>query len=205
MSQQQQFQFDRAKFKELALYIATRSPPDRLGAVKYHKCLYYADMLNFVTRGHPLTGTTYRKRRLGPTSDHLPSVHRELVADGALEISDVPYFGFLKKEYRAKREPDLQRFSAEEIALIDDVILFVCQEHTAAGISEFSHNLAWEATAQGEVIPYYSAFLIIPEDVSDAAFDAASREASAIESAQARKPVEYPLFRSLHRRDVAVR
>jgi len=192
-----QFQFDRAKFKELALYVAWKSRPENLGAVKYNKVLYYADMLHYVMTGHPITGATYRKRERGPTTDQLLPALRDLSSEGAVEINDVPFYGFKKKEYRAQREPELTRFSAEEISLIDDVIQFVCDGHTAKAISELSHNLAWQATKDGDVIPYFTAFLMYPVQVSEAAIEASKGEASEIEDQRNKAGVEYPLFSDL--------
>jgi hypothetical protein len=193
-----EFQFDRNKFRELALYVATKTAPENLGAVKFNKVLYYSDMLHYVMKGHPITGATYRRRERGPTTDQLLFALRELTLEGAIQISNVPFYGFMKKEYRALKEPDLSKFTADEIALVDDVIQFVCDGHTAKGISEFSHNLAWEATEPDQEIPYFTAFLMYPADVSEATLDWAHKEAPSIEAErQKRNPVERPLFRAL--------
>jgi uncharacterized phage-associated protein len=198
-SERQNFQFDRAKFRELVLYVAGKCPPERLGAVKFNKVLYYSDMLQYVVSGHPLTGASYRKRKHGPTTDSFLSAIRDLCNDNSLETRDVSYFGFAKKEYIALREPDMDRFNAQEISLVDGVIDFVCERHTAKGISELSHNLAWESTKPGNVIPYFTAFLMYPTEVSDVAFELAEQEGSAIEAERQHRPnaLEYPLLRSL--------
>lgn len=194
----QQFQFDRTKFAELALYIAWKCPAEKLGAVKFNKVFYYADMLHYVMTGQPITGATYKRRERGPTTDQLLHALRDLSRDGSLKISEVPFYGFRKMEYRAQREPDLTRFSAEEIALVDDMIQFVCDGHTAKDITELSHNLAWESTEPDHEIPYFTAFLMYPMQVSEAALDAAQSEAPAIEAErQKQNALGYPLFRDL--------
>jgi hypothetical protein len=194
-SNNQEIQFDAAKFKELVVYICSQAQPENLGAVKFHKVLYYADMIYYVMSGHPITGATYRRRPLGPTADQLLRYQRELVNEGALSVSNVNYFGFVKKQYEPKRVPDIARFNAEEIKLVDEVIHFVCNESTAKAISELSHNLAWESTPPGGTIPYYSAFLMFPNQVSESAFEWAEREGPAIEAEkQKRSPVDYPVL-----------
>jgi Antitoxin SocA-like, Panacea domain len=196
-----EFQFDRNKFRELALYIATKTSPENLGAVKFNKVLYYSDMLHYVMKGQPITGATYRRRERGPTTDQLLFALRDLAKGGELQVSEVPFYGFIKKEYRALREPDLSKFSADEISLVDDVIQFVCEGHTAKAISEISHNLAWEATEPDAEIPYFTAFLMYPTEVSDMALSWAEKEAPSIEAErQRRNPLEYPLFRDLRAR-----
>lgn len=176
-----QFQFDAAKFKELVLYICAKCDPSKLGAVKLHKVLYYADMLRYVETGQPITGAVYRKRPLGPTADALLRAISDLQRDGALDVNSVSFFGFQKKEFRAKRKPDLEKFSASEVSFVDEVIAFVCEENTAKEISELSHSLAWEAVGFGEVMPYYSAFLMFKEQVPEEAFNLGSEEIAEVE------------------------
>jgi hypothetical protein len=193
---EQKFQFDPAKFKELVLYICSKAEPERLGSVKLHKTLYYSDMLHYVDAGHPITGAIYRKRQLGPTADALLRTLRELERDGALQIDEVPYFGFRKREFRAKRGADLQRFSTEEIRFVDDVLKFVC-DGTAKEISELSHNLAWESTKWGDTIPYESAFLMLNAQVPDEAWSALELEASTLEAERQRdNALDYPTLAS---------
>ena len=100
-------QFDRAKLKEVILYACSTCDPSRMGAVKLNKVLYFVDMLRYAKVGAPLTGAVYRKRPMGPTCDQLLSVLNELSRERALEIRNVDYFGYLKKEYIAVRQPDL--------------------------------------------------------------------------------------------------
>ncbi|MGH6874164.1 MAG: type II toxin-antitoxin system antitoxin SocA domain-containing protein, partial [Aestuariivirgaceae bacterium] len=64
-------QFDREKYKAVILYTCVRCEAHQLGSVKLHKVLYYADMLHYAHVGAPMTGSTYRKRPHGPTSDEL--------------------------------------------------------------------------------------------------------------------------------------
>src|SRR5687768_6531005 len=99
-------QFDRNKLKAVVLYTCTRCDPTRLGAVKLHKVLYFADMLHYASTQRPITGATYRKRPLGPTCDSLPAVLRELEGAGAIQVREVDYFGYRKKEYHAIQAVD---------------------------------------------------------------------------------------------------
>lgn len=194
----QHFQFNREKFKELVLYIASHCSPEKLGAVKYNKALYYIDMLRYVETGQPVTGAIYRRRQHGPTTDYLLSAIRDLKAEGALEVSEKPFYGFLKKEYCALRQPDVQKFSGEEIELIDDVVQFVCEDNTAKRISLLSHNLAWESTEPNCEIPYYTAFLMFPMEVSEEAIEQSTKEAADIEAERSNKnTVDYSLLRSV--------
>src|SRR5438874_6123820 len=92
-------QFDRMKFKELILFICRNCEPSRLGAVKLHKILYLADMLQFAFEGHAITGSVYIKQEFGPTSRHLLGILRELQREKAIRISNSIYFRFRKATF----------------------------------------------------------------------------------------------------------
>lgn len=192
-------QFDRAKLKTAILYTCAKCEPSQLGAVKLHKVLYYADMLHYAHMGTPLTGATYRKRPHGPTCDNLLPTLRELARAGAIEIREVDYFGYRKKEYVALQCPEIERLSAAETALLNDVIGFVCFANTAKTISEYSHNRAWELAEFGEVLPYNSVFHLFPTQVSLEALEWASAEADQIEAERSQGnalgDVDYAVFR----------
>ena len=191
-------QFDLAKLKDAVLYACSRCEPSRLGAVKLHKVLYFADMLHYANVGAPMTGATYRKRPMGPTCDQLLGTLTMLVSDGELQIRDVDYFGYIKKEYISSGLSHGESLSETERAVLDDVIEFVCVNNTAKTISEFSHNKAWEIAEFGEVIPYNSVFNLFPTQVSPETFEWASQEANAIAAERSKKtPVETRIFGTL--------
>jgi Protein of unknown function (DUF4065) len=185
-------QFDRSKFKDVVLYICHKCDRSQLGAVKLNKALYFADMVRYAWTGAPITGATYKKRKHGPTTDHLLFALRELTAERKMQINDVNFFGFKKKEYVTLVEPNIARLSKEEIILLDEVVDFVCAGNTAKTISDYSHQTPWEMVEFGEEIPYHSAFLLYPSEVSLEALEWAEAEAKAIANQGARsEPVAY--------------
>lgn len=193
-------QFDREKLKALVLYACSKCSPSDLGATKLHKVLYFSDMLAYANKGVPITGATYRKRPHGPTCDALLGAVRDMQADGQIAIETENYYGFAKKAYLPLVQPDPSRFTADELATIDEVIDFVCKSNSARTISEFSHNRAWEIAEFGEELPYISAFHLLPTQVSQEALDWAESEAPNVAAARSNiKAVEledYRAFRS---------
>jgi hypothetical protein len=173
-------QFDREKLKAAILYTCRRCDADDLGAVKLHKVLYFSDMLRYIQAGRPITGSTYRKRPLGPTCDQLLSSLRELEVSGLLAIENVDYFGYYKKQYTALADPE-PRLSGDEVAVLDEVVDFVCRPNTAKTISEFSHQSPWELAEFGDVLPYTSAFRLLPTQVSEETMQWASEQEAMIE------------------------
>lgn len=194
-------QFDRAKLKTVVHYVCSECEPAELGAVKLHKTLYYADMLHYLGLGTPLTGATYRKRPLGPMCDALRPALRELERAGAIETREVDYFGYRKKEYVSLKQPESETLSESERAILDEIVDFVCRENTAKTISDFSHSAPWEIVEFGEVLPYHNALLLIPNQVSEDAFDWALEQAPDIETARSQgNPLDYPVFADLRSR-----
>ena len=199
-------QFDRGKLKAVILYTCAKCDSSLLGAVKLHKVLYFADMLHYADTGVPITGATYRKRALGPTCDQLLSTLRDLSKENRIEILEVDYFGFRKKEYVPLADPDIERFSKSELSLLDEVIDFVCRSNTAKTISDYSHNRAWDMAEFGDVLPYHSVFLLFPTQVSQEAMEWASGEVSKIEAQGPKQnAVGGELFRDLRNRVLEAR
>jgi hypothetical protein len=188
-------QFDRAKLKAAILYTCGASDPDKLGAVKLHKVLYFLDMIHFAQTGSPVTGATYRKRPFGPTCVPLLPILREMADAEQIEIRDVDFYGLRKKEYHALARPEGGLLNEPEVALLDEVIEFVCNQNSAKSISDYSHKLPWEMAEFGEEIPYHTSLLLFPVEVTPEAFEAA--EEGLEEVAQARfegDTVGFPVF-----------
>ena len=179
-------QFDRAKLKAVILYACSRCDPSRLGAVKLHKVLYFLDMLRYAGSGTPAIGATYRKHVWGPTCDQLLSTLREMDREGTIQFNEVDYFGFRKKEFIPLVPAETDRFGTEEKELLDEIIDFVCFNNTSKTISEYSHQRPWEMVEFGDVIPYRTAFLLVPSEVSAEALDWAESEADRIADSRAR-------------------
>lgn len=188
--QEEMHQFDRQKFKALIHYVISRCPPESVGRTKLNKAGFYADMLSYLQLGRPMTGERYVKQSHGPVATHLHSTLRELILEGSLEETLVPYFGFAKYQYNSKRSPDLSRLSTEEKALIDEVADFVCMSNTAKSISEFSHTETWRAAHDGEELPYFAATELVDAEVDEADFTWADEELR-------RREIERPQYREV--------
>jgi Protein of unknown function (DUF4065) len=185
-------QFDMAKLHAAILYVCGKCEPSTLGAVKLHKVLYYTDMLHYLSEGRPITGAVYRKRPFGPTCDQLLGALRELSNQNKIEIREVDFFSYKKKEYHLIGESDYSMLNASELAFIDEVVAFVCGENSAKSISEISHSTAWEAAEMGEELPYNSVYHIFANQVSLEALEWATDAAAKIVVERTRsEPMDY--------------
>jgi hypothetical protein len=157
----QQFPFDRDKFKELMLFAAQESQEDHyFGATKLNKILFFADFLAYGLTGEPITGATYQREKNGPVPQALKPMERELVNSQDAFVMKKPFFNYTQHRLVPMRTPNVSRFSAEELDLINDVIRML-RDHTADDASRLSHerSFAWRVADPGETIPYEAVFL----------------------------------------------
>jgi hypothetical protein len=149
------------KFRELVLYLATKSECDKhFGAVKLNKQLFYCDFLAYQIYGKSITGQRYQKLDHGPAPRALLPVVRDLETEGAVVQQDrLTYGKHTQRRVVALRDADLSAFSAEEIALVDKV-LDELRDFNAASVSDLSHRfLGWKLARVGEDIPYQVALV----------------------------------------------
>jgi len=153
--------FTRERFKSLVHYICWKTDdPAKLGATKLNKICWLSDFTAFYQTGRPITDARYVKRQFGPVPNAAPSALRELQQEGNLSIKEVAFHGLPKKEFIPLTQPNMEAFSDQEIEIIDRATAYVCNEHTAASISEVSHDHIWQAAADGEEIPLFTVFAI---------------------------------------------
>jgi uncharacterized phage-associated protein len=148
--------FDESKFVDVVHYICANCDQDKLGNVKLHKILYFADMIHFAEHRRPLTGVDYLKQRFGPVARFLSKATGILQAQGRLRVETTSYFGFEKKNYISLQPPRMTSITNSEADLLKEVIDFVCLK-SARAISDLSHDLAWSIARLGERIPYAAA------------------------------------------------
>jgi hypothetical protein len=155
-------QFDREKFKLLVHYVCWRciDNPSALGSVKLNKILWASDFTAYYQGGQSITGAGYVKRQYGPVPRAIVPILKELEADGAVVARDRSFHGFTKKEFVVKCAPDMSGFSQADLAIVDQAITLICDQHTARSISAQSHDHIWRAASDGEDIPYYTIFAV---------------------------------------------
>lgn len=144
-----------AKFREMILYVAKEAQDDpKCGATKLNKILFYADFAAYRKWGRSISGQEYQKLEWGPAPRRLKPEVETLEREKACAWADRDYYGRTLKKLITLREPDLSRFSAEEIDLIRDVVDRL-RELNATEVSDLSHEfLGWQAAEYGETIPY---------------------------------------------------
>jgi len=149
--------FNREKLKALVHYICRECrDPSKLGMTKLHKILWYSDGQSYVRHGEPITGERYIKMPYGPFADHLSGVLDDLQKEGKVYMHKVDFHGKEKYELIGKGEPDKSLFTDKELTLINSMIKNITEDHTAASISDRTHNAIWEMAILKEEMPYES-------------------------------------------------
>jgi len=149
------------KLAELILYISQKCANDPcFGAIKLNKVLYFSDFFAYANWGQPISGAEYQNLRKGPAPRRLVPVREYLQYQKALVIQPIQLkSGNVQHRTINLREPDLSKFTAAEIALVDQIIS-ILQDFDAEQSSDLSHRMVgWKMTKEGETIPYATIFL----------------------------------------------
>jgi hypothetical protein len=168
------------RFRELLLYICKKCATDpKYGATKLNKILYFSDFLGYARFGEPITGFEYQREKNGPVPKRLVPVRNEMIRTGELAMETVKLVsGLVQQRYVNLREPRLNSFTPEQIALVDSIIEKFWG-FNADEVSEFSHQMVgWKIAQPGESIPYESVF-ISAEPLTDADIQRANELAKA--------------------------
>jgi hypothetical protein len=152
--------YDALKFKELIIYIARAEEGDpSFGATKLNKILFFSDFLAYGRLGAAITGAEYQRLQFGPAPRQLPPVQKALEKEKAAVLQERWQYTQAQKRLVALRPPDLTRFSAPEIKLVDEVIE-VMRQFNAIEVSALSHlERGWQIAKEGQTIPYGWVFL----------------------------------------------
>jgi len=167
--------FDRDKFKKLVHYICEQAGGLDFGSTKLNKCLWFSDTIAYLKLGRPITGERYVARQFGPVPFDILPVQRELVREGKIAVGE-PSAEFDNREFMSQKKADASEFTQDEIGIVQQVIHFVCCEHTARSISNLTHDRLWKLAAIGEDIPYEAMFIARPGEIDEHDVSWANRE-----------------------------
>lgn len=148
---------DTSKLQE-AVHFVTRTmanDPDKLGAVKLQKILWYFDARAFFFTGRTATGATYVKKDHGPYSYDIPRAVADLVTARRLHTDKDPtFYGLEKSRFIGKGETKKSVFSDKELRWLREITEDVCENHTASSISEKTRGPVWKMAQDGKEIPF---------------------------------------------------
>jgi hypothetical protein len=133
------------------------SQPGNLGAVKLHKALWFADVHAYRLTGQTITGGTFIRHQYGPFLQELDGAVAALERAGRLTVRTVDFHEVEKREFIGRGEPDVSLLNERECRWLEQFAEEVCENHTAASISERTHDRLWESATMFEEIPIAAA------------------------------------------------
>jgi len=151
------------KFKEVLLYILNKvGAKPNVGQTVVYKLLYFIDFDYYEQYEEQLIGARYQKNKFGPTPVEFAKIVHTMEEDGDLTQVKNQYFERAQTKYLARRRPDLSVLTAQELQVIEDVLIRLSDKN-ASEISEYSHgDVPWLATEDGQIIDYELAFYRTP-------------------------------------------
>jgi hypothetical protein len=154
------------RLSDLVHYIIWRCDPAELGATKLNKVCWYADIEYYRLTGKTITGADrYKRLQFGPAPKGVHLVLESLAHEEKIAISTENYYGKPKTMFMARSRPNLSAFAADEIAMVDQIANVICSKHTAASISNASHDALWQEIELGQDIPIAAAS-VIPGEIT---------------------------------------
>ncbi len=144
------------KFKALVHFIVHEclNNPEKLGAIRLNKALWYSDVISYKMNGSSITGASYVKRKKGPVPAKILSTLKELENESKILIRE-PEAQYDCRKFLCLVKPDTKLLSEDERTLAKTMLERVCGR-SANEISEETHDVIWEAASEGEEIPLYA-------------------------------------------------
>ena len=152
------------KLRELILYISwCCRNHGNIGATKLNKILFYSDFAAYLKLGKPITGQDYFALQTGPAPKRLLPVREDMEERGEITLCNVQITeDYCQQLIVPQRTSDLSDFTAEEIAIVHQMMVRFFWK-SAKATSEESHKfIGWIAAELHETIPYSSALLDAP-------------------------------------------
>lgn len=149
----------KERLRELVLFISDRCENDpTFGVIKLSKILFFSDFFSFAEHGRAITGVPYKKYGRGPVPTVLERLRDEMEQSGEIAIRKKRYLGGTQHRVIPLREPDLDKFNAHDIVMVEQIIEALWGRG-ATEVSGLSRDRAWRNASEGETIPYEAAFV----------------------------------------------
>ncbi|MEA5036856.1 hypothetical protein SDC9_20415 [bioreactor metagenome] len=149
-------EFDSEKFKQVLLYIISKTEAlPNVGKKVLYKLLYFADFNYYEVSERKLTGEVYAKLEHGPAPRHFNDIMEELKESHLVEEKLVPYYNHTQTRYCILNAPKMTLLSAEELLYVDETldryssmngqqIESLSHDDTPWAASELNDNLNYE-------------------------------------------------------------
>ena len=154
------------RLEQLIHYIVAVTPPEKLGATKLAKILWFADVDFYRQTGETIShSNSYKKRDNGPLHVDFYNAIARLKQNHCIEERLAPTPVGYRKEFVWLKQPNVSGFSGQEIATLQRHIDII-SKMSAKQVSDLSHVEPWNSAYDGEYLPIAAAAVQFG-DVSD--------------------------------------
>jgi len=130
-----------------------------LGSVQINKALILIDAIHHSYLKKTLTGITYIKHWYGPVPDYEAHGVLYKMEFNKIKVAHEKIGRAVKAAHYAICDPDYSVFSNRAVEIIRDVAMFIIQ-NMAGRLSEITHDMVYENTPMGGVIPIESVYSV---------------------------------------------
>ena len=143
------------RFSDMLHYIISKCEhKPRAGSTVLAKLCYFSDFDFYELNGRSISNESYRKAPYGPLACSFDNSLNHLVSSGRIKKVPNTDSDDSFRKYKSSKNPDLDKFSTEELELIDWVIERYGSQ-TAKFLTDLSHNdVPWMIAKNGEIIDY---------------------------------------------------
>ena len=147
-----------AKLKSTVHLVCAIGQPYSLVAAQLTKSIVLADAVSFCSRRKTISGAVIVKAPLGPVPHDYQEILNELEREGAIRIIKSQDGACQNTRYGVLVPPSLDDFEADELKILENIVPEICNNYSAAGLSDLTNNEAWQTAALGEEIPLAAYF-----------------------------------------------
>lgn len=148
------------KLKEALHYVIARcDDPNRLGAIRLNKIMWFADRYAYRVNAASITADTYVKRQFGPVPKNVTTAIGELAGEQKIAVREasVPG-GHVMRHFFGMKDAEAETLSEQDRKILDAFMGVICDSFSANEISAATHDHIWEIAEIGEEIPLYTTF-----------------------------------------------
>jgi len=110
------------KIKNLILYFSSSNKIAELGKTKLYKLIFFVDSHAYKLYGNTITGDKYLKFPMGPVPLSVSGIIHDMELNSELKVSEALKGNYFITQYTPMVEPNINIFSKDEVAIINDVI-----------------------------------------------------------------------------------
>ncbi len=140
------------RLAKMVHFVVQHTPPDKLGATKLNKVLWFADVMHYRQYGQSISGAEeYVKNQYGPVPNGIQRALAELKVESKIVERPVQTPAGIRREFVWLQPVNKESFSPAEMDTLRDVIEWAASL-SAKEISDLTHDALWEETDFGRQI-----------------------------------------------------